>query len=285
MASGGDLEMGLPGGVSERLGFFGELFGVTHLPAGTPRGGVVICSPLYSEFLKNNRREVMLGRRLADIGWAVQRFHYRGTGNSGGDGLQLSLQTLTEDALAAQARLESVAGMKADVVVATRLGSFPAGALMHPDSRLVLWEPVSSGKRYFRELIRSVIILGMKRGMGRTAETLEAEFEATGSIDIAGFSVPRVLRDSALPARLEIPDGLGGAVVMQLGRSLETRPDIQATVDVIEAAGRKAAVVPLDFEEAWWFHRDVDVLDPSEGDALDDALVDHTLAWLCEGTT
>ena len=55
---------------------------VTHRPAGPVRGAVVIASPIQSEYLKNNRREVLIGRELAERGIAVRRFHYRGMGLS-----------------------------------------------------------------------------------------------------------------------------------------------------------------------------------------------------------
>src|SRR5579864_3975497 len=73
-------------GCRQRVGFVGaagqRLFATLHLPAGTPSSGVVICSPLFVEAERNYRREVLLGRCLAEHGVACVRFHYRGTGNS-----------------------------------------------------------------------------------------------------------------------------------------------------------------------------------------------------------
>ncbi len=272
--------MKLAGGTSEELGFFGDLFGVTHLPAGTPERGVVICSPVYSEFLKNNRREVQLGRSLAERGFAVQRFHYRGTGNSRGDAGDLSLETMSEDAAAAVKRLSEVAGISEPDLVATRLASLAAASVAGPSSRLALWEPVVEGKRFFRDLTRSLLILGVKHGAQRSAQDLEAEFESRGLLDIAGFSVARTLRDSAIGRRLEVPEGDGAGLILQLGRSSELRRDIESAVQIFGDAGRTAEAKPLEFEEAWWFHQDVNLLRPEEGTLLDEALVDTTLEWL-----
>jgi hypothetical protein len=274
------LELG--DGTTEQVGFFGDLFGVTHLPASDPIGRVLICSPLYSEFLKNNRREVLLGRRLATLGFAAQRFHYRGTGNSYGDAGDLTIETMTADASTAAANLIEVAGLGPIDVVATRLAALAVTSAAAPESRMVLWEPVNDGKRYFRELTRAVLILGVKHGAGRTAADLEQEFATAGSIDIAGFSVTTGLRDSSVTRILEITAGTGPVLIAQLGRSTDIRKDVSAVIATAEAAGRRATVHPLEFEEAWWFHQDVNLLRPEEGAALDTALVDLTARWLAE---
>ncbi len=274
--------MQLGDGTTERVGFFGELFGVTHVPASDPVGRVLICSPLHSEFLKNNRREVLLGRRLATLGFAVQRFHYRGTGNSYGHASELTIETMTADASSAAGHLLDVAGPGTVDVVSTRLAALATTAVTGPASRIALWEPVNDGKRYFRELTRAVLILGVKHGAGRTAADLEEEFATTGSLDIAGFSVTSGLRDSSVTTTLEFGSGTGPVLVAQLGRSTDIRKDIATVTATAEAAGRPATVHPLEFEEAWWFHQDVNLLRPDEGVALDAALVDLTAGWLAE---
>ncbi len=76
-------------GVRREAELFGSpgsrILGLTSLPAGSARAGVVICSPVFKEARTNYRREVLLSLALARAGIAAQRFQYRGTGNSGGD--------------------------------------------------------------------------------------------------------------------------------------------------------------------------------------------------------
>lgn len=271
------LELG--DGTTEIVEFVGDVFCVTHLPEGRATARVVICSPVYSEFLKNNRREVLLARRLAAGGLAVQRFHYRGTGNSGGDPAGLSLTSMTEDAKLAAARLSEAAGEGPIDVVSTRLASLVSTSITGSDSRIVMWEPVHQGKQYFRELTRALLILGVKHGEGRTAQDLEAEFTERGRLDIAGFAVARSLRDSVVSQALEIPTGTGAVRVVQLGRTTEARKDIVALATSAEKAGRDATTTVLELEEAWWFHLDVNLL-AAEDSTLDDSLVDLTADWL-----
>jgi hypothetical protein len=270
----------LDDGTEEEVGFFGGLFGVTHIPSGPARGRALICSPVYSEFLKNNSREVQLGRRLASMGIAAQRFHYRGTGNSSGGEAELTLESMREDASTAMERLVEVAGDGVVDLVSTRLSSLACSPLMSSGSQAVMWEPVNDGKRFFRDLTRAVLILGVKHGGSRTPQDLEEEFVSTGALDIAGFSVARSLRDSASAVKLDIPSGSGGVLVLQLGRSTEIRKDIGNVAATVESAGRPVTCVPLEFEEAWWFHQDVNLLRPEEGATLDAVLVEHSVAFL-----
>lgn len=271
-------------GTTEVVGFFDDLFGVTHLPAREVVGRAIICSPIYSEFLKNNRREVMLGRELARHGYAVQRFHYRGTGNSFGPDSGLSIETMTKDASDAIVRLESLAGPGPVDVISTRLAALVAGQVTRPDSRTVLWEPVNDGKRYFRELTRAVLILAVKNGTGRTSQDLDHDLETNGSFDVAGFSIVKSLRDSAVATTISVAAGTAPSLIVQLGRTPELRKDIAAVAAVAEAAGRRATIEHLDFEEAWWFHQDVNLLRPEEGGLLDDAIVDLTTRWMTGAT-
>lgn len=272
--------LALGDGTAEVVGFFGELFGVTHLPAGEPTGRVLICSPVYSEFLKNNRREVLLGRRLATHGFAVQRFHYRGTGNSRGVDSQLTLESMRHDAADALAHLLERTGEGTVDIVSTRLASLAAAPLQSEQGRAVMWEPVTDGKRYFRDLARAVLILGVKHGGGRGPRDIEEEWMSTGALDIAGFSVARSLRDSTAGAGLEVPQGTGEMLLAQVGLSGEIRREVAEAATVGESAGRPVSTTRVAGEEAWWFHQDVDLLRPEEGAALDAALVELTSSWL-----
>ena len=92
----------------------GVLFMVTHLPAEPAEGAVVVCSPIQSELLKNNRREVMLARSLASQKLAVARFHYIGTGNSDGDVREVSINGMTADTAAVATALTRYLGHRPD---------------------------------------------------------------------------------------------------------------------------------------------------------------------------
>jgi len=270
----------LSDGTSEHVAFFDGLFGVTHLPRNEPVGSLVLCSPLFSEFLKNNRREVLLGRRLAADGFAVQRFHYRGTGNSMGSPDALTIDSMNADAGAAAAHLTNMSGIHTPAVLGTLMASFPAVEIAAPESRIVLWEPTTDGRRYFRDLIRTLLIVGMSNGLEMTSADLDAEFEMTGQLEIAGFSLPRSLRDSARERKLGMPEGTGPVLIVQLDRRAEVSRSTARLVQDIERSGRPVSVAPIGASEAWWFHRDVDKLRPEEDATLADAMITPTVGWL-----
>ncbi len=94
-----------------------------------PPLGVLVCSPLHAEMQRNYRREVLLSRRLASAGAAVERFHYRGTGNSAGEPGRLALDTMIEDGIAAVHHLQQRVGGVPLVVLGTRVGGLVAAAV------------------------------------------------------------------------------------------------------------------------------------------------------------
>jgi pimeloyl-ACP methyl ester carboxylesterase len=100
---------------------------------------------LAREFAHNYRREVLLARALAVAGQAVLRFHYRHTGNSDGDGVDLTFDSMREDALGAIDALRSQAPKGPLTILGTRWGSLiaAAAAAHHPDAAVVLWSPCS----------------------------------------------------------------------------------------------------------------------------------------------
>ncbi|MGQ0669868.1 MAG: alpha/beta hydrolase, partial [Actinomycetota bacterium] len=133
-------------GIRETASFFGSaserLFGVMHTPPAAPSGGVVVCSPLYAEFARNYRREVLLGRALAERGIAVQRFHYRGSGHSDGQPGAMTFASMLGDAAVAAERLVGETGVRRVAFVATRWAALvAAAAAARYDSPLSLWQP------------------------------------------------------------------------------------------------------------------------------------------------
>jgi alpha/beta superfamily hydrolase len=269
-------------GTSEHVDVVDDVFGVAHLPAAEPVGGLVVCSPLYSEFLKNNRREVLLSRALASAGYAVQRFHYRGTGNSHGTENAIAFETMTDDARSAANRLRARAGVESPAVLGTRLSALVAAAVVDAEAPLLLWDPVESGRRYFRDLLRAWMIVGISDQNQRTTAQLETEFAEMGRLDVMGFAIPRGLRDDVTDRALDATPGSGPTLVVQLASTDEIGAATAKVATRLEATGRPVDIRCVPRQEAWWFHQDVDKLVPDEGAGLDEAVLDATLAWIVE---
>jgi alpha/beta superfamily hydrolase len=143
----------------EEIELFGEsesLFGCRHMPAsGHATAGVVICPPLFTDAAVNAHREMRIGRWLARAGIVVQRFHYRGTGESDGDPARVSFGSLVDDARLAAAHLRDHCGIdrigflgsRASALVAARLARDVEGA------PLALWQPVVDPRRYLDDSV------------------------------------------------------------------------------------------------------------------------------------
>ena len=131
------------------------LFGVVHSPAGgRVRGGVVICPPLGKEHVDTYRGLKLLAQRLATAGFAVLRFDYLGTGDSaqfqGADSAVADYRAGIVEA----ARYLRGCGAPDVSVIGLRMGALLAAVTTQgwPDlANLVLWDPVTDGRRYLRE--------------------------------------------------------------------------------------------------------------------------------------
>lgn len=196
--------------VSEEAAFFGtgpdHMLGIHHRPLGPPRGAAVVCSPFQIEIMATYRWEVLLGRSLAQAGIAVQRFHYRGTGNSDGNAAELSFGRMVEDASTAAAGLEA-SGLPVAFAGAGFGGMVAAAAAARvPGAPLVLRGPAFDGKKYFRDAFRAHVVAAMREdpdGAEASPAELLAELESRGTVDVLGNSLPLSFYQSAVGRTLE----------------------------------------------------------------------------------
>ncbi len=119
-----------------------------RVPSSSKRTtGVVLLAPLADERKSSLRPMVEIARALAGAGVAALRIDYRGTGDSGGNARNVSLESMTADAVAAAGWMRDEIGCREVVLVGLRLGAAVA-ILAAKDARahaLVLVEPVVKG--------------------------------------------------------------------------------------------------------------------------------------------
>lgn len=132
-----------------------RLFGVVHVPSGgVARAGVVICPTLGREYQDSYRGLKLLAQQLCARGFAVLRFDYSGTGDSTGDqygdgavdGYLESIRTAVGYLRASGAQSVSLVGLR----VGALLAAITAASMPGIDG-LVLWDPITNGRRYVRE--------------------------------------------------------------------------------------------------------------------------------------
>ena len=136
------------------------LFGFYHPPAeGAWRGtGVVLCSPIGTDYTRSDRTYRHLAERLSASGFACLRFDLWGTGDSGGEGNAAGLvRAWIDDVGAAVDELHARSGAGAIAVVGLRLGATLAcqhAAEQGNVDSLVLWSPCVTGAGYVQEVTK-----------------------------------------------------------------------------------------------------------------------------------
>src|SRR5579875_3392328 len=129
------------------------LAGFVHQPRGECRAGAVICPPFGYEATCSYRTLRELADRLAAAGILVLRFDYFGTGASSGTGREFDLVERWRDSVAAAISEMRRRGIAKPALIGLRLGAAIAYSAAPTDcGPLVLWAPISSGRRYYRQL-------------------------------------------------------------------------------------------------------------------------------------
>jgi hypothetical protein len=238
----------------------GRMFAFTHLPSKPAKAAVVICSPVYAEFINNYRREVLLGRRLAELGFAVQRFHYRGQGNSE-DETNMTFDSMMEDAEAAGERVRAVTGNLKMAFFGTRFGGLVAAANAARDgSPLAVWDPVLDASEYFREVFRARRIQSLRSGDRASARVADMHelLERDGSIPVLGYEITRGLYETSRHRTLERELGSSPkqALVVSLGTSPRASKTLTDLVRGWRANGCEVENQTLGQRESWWFTSD-----------------------------
>lgn len=136
------------------------LFGVySHgRPNADVSHSVLLCYPVGSEYMRAHRAFRQLNTLLNRAGMNVLRFDYSCTGDSGGDGIESSVEAWLDDVDWALDELKdnadtetvSVAGLRLGATLATR-----ASAIRDDVDHLLLWDPIVSGSDYLDAVLGS----------------------------------------------------------------------------------------------------------------------------------
>lgn len=174
--------------------FFGRapktLFGVYHSPKASQARdvGVVLCYPFGQEYMRAHRAFRQLAMVLARAGFHVLRFDYSGTGDSSGEGLDVTLSDWIHDTTEAADELRETAEIDRVAFVGLRLGaSVAAMAASGRDDveSVVLWDPAVRGQDYLDEILKERTD---SHGHSRTSETVG------GVVGTNGFPISSQLR-------------------------------------------------------------------------------------------
>jgi len=182
-----------------------ELFAVLHAPKkGLARTGVVLCHALGEEKLWSQRVYVNAARDLAQLGYAVLRFDFRGEGESDEEFAACGIASRVDDALRAVEVLRELApGTSRVFLLGHRLGAAVAAAAAAcprtAAAGLVAWDPIGSGSAYLAQLLRAALARSFARAQaGPTRAQLQKRLEAGETVTVAGYGIgPALYRELA----------------------------------------------------------------------------------------
>lgn len=135
----------------------GPIFGWYH---STPSAGqsdcvAVVCGPIGHEYTRTHRTMRHLADRLAERGIPAVRFDYHGMGDSPGAELDPERVAYWQSSIRAAIRqARALSGRQRVCLIGVRLGATMAALVASetPVDLLVLWNPVTKGRAYVREL-------------------------------------------------------------------------------------------------------------------------------------
>lgn len=142
--------------------FFGSnddrTFACFHPPAEPAHDcGVVICYPIWQEYIRSHRACLNLAKSLANAGFPSLRFDYSGSGDSAGDGTETNLDRWQDDINHAINELRERSGVSSISLVGLRFGASLAATVAAASGAidsLVLWDPIINGNVYIEETIQ-----------------------------------------------------------------------------------------------------------------------------------
>jgi exosortase A-associated hydrolase 2 len=185
-------------------------FGVHHEPAGLSRRatGVVLCHAFAEEKLWAHRVFVSMARTLAERGYHVLRFDYRGNGDSEGAFCESSVDTALNDINTAIGLLRERAGVPAVTLLGLRLGATFAAQVAESRSdvdALVLWMPIVDGGRYMQELLRVNLTTQMAvyKEIRADREQLVGQLRAGRVVNVDGYEIALPLFEQTSALRLD----------------------------------------------------------------------------------
>ncbi len=228
-----------------------RLFGVYQEPThGTDHDhGVVLCYPLWQEYVRSHRAYQRLAVMLARQGHHVFRFDYFGSGDSSGSSDGLTIAACLDNIATAIDELKDVAGVSRVSLVGLRFGATLAalvGGHRVPCHRLVLWDPVVVGADYMNGLhgLRDKVMTACSWRRRRPNG-----LASIGAHQLLGFPVPEPVAANVSAADLLSVEKFPARRALVVGSS--DKPSYKTLVDHMERRGTKTSYQVVEDDDDW----------------------------------
>jgi exosortase A-associated hydrolase 2 len=229
-----------------------------HCTQAQVRGDVLFVPPFGEEMNRCRRAMHLTAEALARRGFRSVLMDYFGTGESDGELAEATIEHWLTDIATVRTRIEQRGGDLSGVI-AIRLGALLAFAEMARSGsvpRVVLWQPVSEGRQFLREMLRQLILSERLRGVivSSSADELLEQMGSSGPTEIGGYvlgpKLAHALREATLlDCRLLPPTSIHWLETSTVGASAKVDDD--GTSAALRAAGHRVNVVRM-HESPFW---------------------------------
>ncbi|MDQ3289179.1 MAG: hypothetical protein M3Q42_13175 [Pseudomonadota bacterium] len=215
------------------------IYAALHTVLDRARTGVVMVPPMLHELATSRRFVAEISAVLADQGIPSLRFDFFGTGDSCGRGDQLDFGSIATDLELAVATLCKRTGVERVVLLVWRGAALPVGRWLERGGRadlVVLWEPITDGAAWLRELELADAQERATRPGPRPGARCVAADPADGQL--MGFAASSRLRMELGQSCLENHLLWGSAPVWVIGRGelAELQPGVTRVLPLPPAA-------------------------------------------------
>ena len=244
------------------IGRHGRLFSVLFSPpeaVRSSRPGVLYVPPFADEMNKARRQAALTARALASMGNLTLMLDLYGTGDSDGEFGDATIDHWMHD-LEDGLRFLQSRGVTRFVLLGVRFGALLAIRLATREEfqveRVVLWQPVTSGRAYLSQFLRLAAAADMMSGDGRmNVGEWQDRLQKGASVEVAGYDLNPVLTKQLEELDVAAAGGLSGVavdwleVVARSGQGLP--PASLRTVEKWLQAGVQVGAIPVVGEKFW----------------------------------
>ena len=179
------------------------------------RGAVLYLQPFAEEMNKSRRMAALQARAMAAAGYAVLQIDLRGCGDSSGDFGEVTWQGWLAEIESACGWLLShrtfsvggefwLWGLRSGCLLATA-----AAARLTVPCRLLLWQPLLSGKAFLQQFLRLKLAGDLLAGDAKGAMAHMREQLASGqAVEVAGYTLSAELANGLELSELVMPEAL-----------------------------------------------------------------------------
>tara|TARA_R110001599_G_C12118197_1_gene648638 strand:- start:6 stop:755 length:750 start_codon:yes stop_codon:yes gene_type:complete len=152
---------------------------------------VLLYYPFGQEYMRAHKAFRQLANLLSRKGYTVMRFDYPGTGDSYGEGKDISYKEWLEQAQSALDFLKNETKYEHIHLIGLRLGALVAAELAEKNAcikKLVLWDPYISGDSFLQDCMSQIS---------------EASPQSNETWNIHGYPLPKIFREQIISSSIE----------------------------------------------------------------------------------